>query len=851
VRKIKSFLTLSIIVVVIFVAILPVLVSFAAVIGVNTPAEESGTPPLPDGALVMDAGTGEVLYLHNPSIVVEKSFSPGSTLKVFSALYALKEDITRSSTVVQCKGSVTIDDKKIDCWFRPGHGSVDLYKALAYSCNIYFYEAARRFDFPAFFQFLRSFGFGRKTRINLPNENTGSIPLASEMPRVEKIEAAAGNTDAIKITPLQLAVAFSAVVNGGSIVKPFIKTGIQNEREREIEVEKEKVDGIADHLPLLHDALTQGSTFGTSEGYHSLTGGFAKTGTAPFNNGLRTHAWFVGTVPLPHRTLVVVVFMMDGTGNKDALPIGLRLAVEWKNRLTDSTPVTVSLFSLLKPRQLTIDAPSISIVLKKDPSDPSSVSGIGSDSVSNVSSVSNVNSSTSVSNVNSPTSVSSVSSVAKKNQTTQGSPVAKSNFYPDSTGNGSEIEKKGRSVELALLPNGNIRVLLDGKETGTWGQIDIRSIDPVGLVRVKQEKLEDRYYPGTLFVSIAGTDDCLEVINSISLREYLMGVIGNEMGPFEEAMKAQAVASRTYALKNLRRHGNYDFCDTTHCQHYTGLPLPKDSNILSEPFCKRVPTPPKTFINNNNRLGGIELSTSPGKPGVGVSIEKIEKAVEETGGLVLMYMFPPPTNNLNKINNQKLLGVQDPFHEKGPGRRRQSLSTLCEIYYHSTCGGFTNDYDGVWEDRSVPYLKSVDDAGRCARSPHYRWSFEIETRSLMEIVGELVQEVPVDIEIREISTGGWVKLIAAIMADGREVLMNGEEFHILMGRRLGWNKVKSANFVVRKGSRNIVFFGRGLGHGVGMCQWGARGMAEKGVGYREILSTYFPGVIFDYYTSHY
>jgi stage II sporulation protein D len=71
--------------------------------------------------------------------------------------------------------------------------------------------------------------------------------------------------------------------------------------------------------------------------------------------------------------------------------------------------------------------------------------------------------------------------------------------------------------------------------------------------------------------------------------------------------------------------------------------------------------------------------------------------------------------------------------------------------------------------------------------------------------------------------------------------MTGEEFHILLGRKLGWGRVKSARFTVRQVPGGWLFQGRGLGHGVGMCQWGANARAQAGQTMAEILSHYFPG----------
>ncbi|MNT63636.1 Amidase enhancer precursor [compost metagenome] len=86
------------------------------------------------------------------------------------------------------------------------------------------------------------------------------------------------------------------------------------------------------------------------------------------------------------------------------------------------------------------------------------------------------------------------------------------------------------------------------------------------------------------------------------------------------------------------------------------------------------------------------------------------------------------------------------------------------------------------------------------------------------------------------SEGGWV---AQVAADGRK--MTGYRLWQALGRELGWGLLKSMRFTVRRDGNAFVFEGHGLGHGVGLCQWGAKGQAEKGISYARILASYYPG----------
>lgn len=129
---------------------------------------------------MMDADSGEILWLENPQYAMEKAFPPGSLLKVFSALYGLKENIMDPAQAVSCNGFITIHGQKLKCWNTAGHGAVNLYKALAYSCNVYFYHVGQRVNGADYIRFLHSFGIGGHPVSATPDE--GSVPYWNPPP---------------------------------------------------------------------------------------------------------------------------------------------------------------------------------------------------------------------------------------------------------------------------------------------------------------------------------------------------------------------------------------------------------------------------------------------------------------------------------------------------------------------------------------------------------------------------------------------------------------------------------------------------------------------------------------------
>jgi stage II sporulation protein D len=133
--------------------------------------------------------------------------------------------------------------------------------------------------------------------------------------------------------------------------------------------------------------------------------------------------------------------------------------------------------------------------------------------------------------------------------------------------------------------------------------------------------------------------------------------------------------------------------------------------------------------------------------------------------------------------------------------------------FHSACGGHTEPGDGFFA-ASAPHLTGISDGGLCRASPSFRWEVRLTPRDLM-LLGAPV--------IRASTRAERVAL------------------YRLAGSRLGWNVLRSARVAIRRVGSDIVVRGEGLGHGVGLCQWGAEALARQGRTAEEILTYYFPG----------
>lgn len=285
-------------------------------------------------------------------------------------------------------------------------------------------------------------------------------------------------------------------------------------------------------------------------------------------------------------------------------------------------------------------------------------------------------------------------------------------------------------------------------------------------------------------VEIRPAGECVQVyrhstgkVEVLPLEEYVVGVVAAEMpASFPlEALKAQAVAARTYVLRRIlaggvsnNLHPGADICDDPrHGQAY---------------------------------LSRMELKRKWGALGYYQHYFKVRQAVRETAGFVITY-------------NGRLI---DPV-------------------YHASCGGRTENAGDVWQV-DVPYLKSVP-------CPYDCYPRMLETRSFS---ASEIQKALFPVQAVAAATAGAKKgftiTLAGKTATGRakEIVINETSFPATVVReRLGLKSTR-LNWSIKEDCVTVTTVGHG--HGVGLCQYGAKGMAEHGYDFRQILSHYFTGV---------
>ena len=254
----------------------------------------------------------------------------------------------------------------------------------------------------------------------------------------------------------------------------------------------------------------------------------------------------------------------------------------------------------------------------------------------------------------------------------------------------------------------------------------------------------------------------------LPIEDYVTGVLQAEVGLEKEieALKAQAVISRTFALGNLGRHDRegYDFCSTTHCQRFT---------------------PPNRAVSTI-----------------------AHRAVSTTNGETL----------------------------------RDSTDGVAAVYFHASCGGMTANLESLWGVTPAPdYLRGVRDAA-CLDNPRRQWEDRL---SLDELRRALRRDPRTDtgahlaaIEIEKRDATGRVESMR--LRGSRDRIVRGWDFKLIVGRTLGWQRIKSSRFDLSRTGRVYRFRGNGFGHGLGLCQDGAHTLARRGKNYRQIIDHYFP-----------
>ena len=318
--------------------------------------------------------------LSNKSIAGQ--YSPGSTFKMIVALAALESGEVSPYQRFYCDGSIKLGKRRFRCWRRYGHGHVAMVQGLMESCDVYFYEVAKRVGIDRIAAMSERFGFGRKLDIELPGEKPGLVPTREWKLAMIGEPWQGGETLVVGIgqgylltTPLQLAVMVARIANGGIAVEPrllaeVIRDGQPVPRENEtfdpmglspahLDIVRKGMNfvvnepkGTAYQARIEESALAMAGKTGSvqvrriSEREHRT--GVIKNEDRPWKE--RDHALFVAYAPLERpRYGVAVVVEHGGSGGSVAAPIARDILREVQRR--DPSGRARNLEALIRPHE--------------------------------------------------------------------------------------------------------------------------------------------------------------------------------------------------------------------------------------------------------------------------------------------------------------------------------------------------------------------------------------------------------------------------------------------------------------------------------------------------------------------
>lgn len=258
----------------------------------------------------------------NPTI--SDIYEPGSTFKIITAAAALEENATNMNTNYYCNGTITIDRQTLKCdrWYDP-HEDQTLRQAMNNSCNMAFIEMGQDLGREKLYKYIKAFGFGSKTNIDLLGEQVGIIPYGPGSIKDIKL-ATLSYGHGIAVTPIQLITAISAIANGGDLKEPrLVKEIIDNNGEVIKSFESKTVRKVLSEktsdqvLDLMETVVSEGTGSNASIPGYKIGG---KTGTAEkvvdggYDKGKYISS-FVSVAPADNPKIAMLVLVDEPKGS--------------------------------------------------------------------------------------------------------------------------------------------------------------------------------------------------------------------------------------------------------------------------------------------------------------------------------------------------------------------------------------------------------------------------------------------------------------------------------------------------------------------------------------------------------
>lgn len=256
-------------------------------------------------------------------------YPPGSTFKIVTALQYMREHPgVYKDYHFSCTGIYAYENVKIQCYHKTAHGEEDFVQAFANSCNGAFASLGLEMDLDGLYGLAEQLLFNKEQPVSLPYSKS-AYRMSSDAENWEIMQTAIGQGSTL-MTPMHNLMLVSAIANGGVLMNPYLIDHVENAGGQTVKKFMPSAYGelmVANEANALKELMAQVVNEGTgsalkTDAYQAA----GKTGSAEFETGKETHAWFVGFAPAENPKIAVCVIVEEGgSGGQTAAPIGRKL----------------------------------------------------------------------------------------------------------------------------------------------------------------------------------------------------------------------------------------------------------------------------------------------------------------------------------------------------------------------------------------------------------------------------------------------------------------------------------------------------------------------------------------------
>ncbi len=265
---------------------------------------------------------------------IQAQLAPGSTFKPIMAIAGLETGVVDDKTEFHCPGGASFYGHYFACHVKRGHGTISLHRAIAQSCDVYFYNVGNRLGIDKIAHYADLAGIGRKTGIDLPNETQGTMPSTKWKMRLARQKWYAGETisvaigqGAVTVSPLQIVSALGGLGAGGRWFKPHL---VRDQAPVLLRQGDFNPDNLQQVISGMYGVVNEGGTGRAAAIPNVKICG--KTGTAQvaateltkgakMRSSLANNVWFVAFAPMENPEIAVVALFEHGEESYNAVPI--------------------------------------------------------------------------------------------------------------------------------------------------------------------------------------------------------------------------------------------------------------------------------------------------------------------------------------------------------------------------------------------------------------------------------------------------------------------------------------------------------------------------------------------------